>query len=177
MIQLSVAAFGSRALEDVQTNPFYDELLAVGINPVEPPKSIVAGIFHDASGRPFSLDLYRGSIAVVNFWATWCAPCVEELPSLLALYERHADAGLQFIAINIQETPETVASFLVEHQLLDIPIGFDRDGAGSSNLGVRGLPVTFLFDRDGAVFARKLGILDWNSDELSNLVAHIIEEQ
>ena len=111
-------------------------------------------------GREFTLSHLRGKAVFLNFWATWCPPCREEMPSMEALYQRFKDNGLEIAAINLGETGPMVSAFMNEYNL-SFPAVLDlRSGIGSM-YGVRAIPTTFIIDRRGLIVARLVGSIDW----------------
>ncbi|OGB93003.1 MAG: hypothetical protein A2Z31_07785 [candidate division NC10 bacterium RBG_16_65_8] len=114
----------------------------------------------DLDGRLHDLADYRGTVLLVNFWATWCAPCREELPSLERLREALRGRSFEVLAVNVNEGESRVKRFLAEVPL-GIPVFLDRNGDAQRAWKVRGLPATFLLDREGAIRFWYLGELDW----------------
>ncbi len=117
--------------------------------------------FPDASGRPQSLSQWRGQVLVVNFWATWCAPCREEMPDFAALRAQYRPHGVEFVGIAI-DNPAQVAQFL-QRLPVDYPI---LVGQGAAHTLARelgnasgALPYTIVIDRDGALVLTHLGRL------------------
>lgn len=98
----------------------------------------------------------RGKPVLVNFWATWCMPCIEEMPELEAA--RHANPDLVILAVNRNESTEAIAAFAPKVGV-SFPLITDRDGAISERYGVINLPTTFFINRDGTIAARHLGAL------------------
>jgi thiol-disulfide isomerase/thioredoxin len=127
----------------------------------------------DLTGRLHDLADYRGKAVVVNFWATWCQPCREELPSLERL--RDAMRGRQFevLAVNVAEGEPRVKGFLAEVPLR-LPVLLDRDGDTQRAWKVRGLPATFLLDREGAIRYWYLGELDWAQPDILRTVESLL---
>jgi thiol-disulfide isomerase/thioredoxin len=107
----------------------------------------------DASGAPVSLDELRGRPLVLNFWATWCPPCDEEMPALEALYRQQGSDGVQVVTVNLQETPDVVASYLAEKGLT-LPVLLDSAGELAGELDVTYLPTTFFVDEAGIIRSR-----------------------
>jgi peroxiredoxin len=126
-------------------------------------------------GTPVRLSSLKGKVVFLNFWATWCPPCREEMPSMEALYQRFRGRDLEFLALDIQEGREAVAAFMKEHGLT-FPAALDSTGRISAQYGIRGIPTTFIIDRDGGIVASAVGGRDWNTQEvaaaLDALIAH-----
>jgi cytochrome c biogenesis protein CcmG/thiol:disulfide interchange protein DsbE len=103
-----------------------------------------------ADGRTIQLSDYRGQVVLLNTWATWCPPCRDEMPDLEAYYRKRQADGFVVLAVNSQESAETVASFLEEHDFT-FPVLLDPDGVVMRRYGIRGLPTSYFIDRDGVV--------------------------
>jgi thiol-disulfide isomerase/thioredoxin len=106
-------------------------------------------------GPPITLSDLRGRWVLVNFWATWCVPCRQEMPYLAALAETHRDT-LTVLAVNMREQPEEVAAFAAELEI-DLPILLAPDNQTLLAYGVRGLPMSFLVAPDGVLAQRIAG--------------------
>jgi thiol-disulfide isomerase/thioredoxin len=111
-------------------------------------------------GPAIDLAGLRGQVVVLNFWASWCEPCREELPSLELLATRHAGQGLAVLLVNFRETDRAIRRFL-EAQALSLPILRDGDGGAAKDWGVRIYPTTFVVDRQGRVVFSVIGEVDW----------------
>jgi peroxiredoxin len=115
--------------------------------------------FKDLDGQPETMARWRGSLVVVNFWATWCAPCVEEMPDLQRVHDEYAGRGVTVVGLGI-DNPSALKRFRDEH-MLSLPLY--AAGATGSELGrmlgnVSGaLPYTVLLDRDGRIVQARLG--------------------
>jgi len=99
-------------------------------------------------GRTVRLSDYRGQVVLLNIWATWCPPCRDEMPDLEAYYRQHQEDGFVVLAINSQESAETVVVFLEEHDFT-FPVLLDPGGVVMRDYGVLGLPTSFFIDREG----------------------------
>ncbi len=111
------------------------------------------------SGETVDLAKLRGKVVLVNFWATWCAPCVEEMPALARLRERLAPRGFEVLAVNQGEMPQRVSAF-VSRTGLDLPILLDRDKEAGKAWRVRALPTTFIVDSAGRIRFHGEGEID-----------------
>ena len=112
----------------------------------------------DVSGQRVKLSDLRGHPVVVNFWATWCPPCRQELPALQSAYQRFRDKGVILVGVDLKENAETIQNFTTQFGLT-YPLLLDRDGAVSERYQVRGIPTTVIVDADGVVRARHVGPL------------------
>jgi cytochrome c biogenesis protein CcmG/thiol:disulfide interchange protein DsbE len=127
----------------------------------------------DLEGNPFRLADHRGRPVVVNFWASWCGPCVEEFPLLRDTYERHRDEGLTMIGVVVEDNSESARAFMTQ---LDATwaAAMDPGGRVAERYGIFGPPETFFVARDGTVVARQIGQL--SAASLDEKVAAILEE-
>lgn len=112
----------------------------------------------DLEGREVSLSSYRGQVVLANFWATWCGPCVEEMPLLQELYERHVEQGFVVLGINVSNRPEEAEAFAKQHAL-SFPILRDALGDVLVDHHINGLPASMLVDRDGRLVRIWIGPL------------------
>src|SRR5574341_62851 len=108
------------------------------------------------SGR---LSDYRGQVVLLNFWATWCAPCREEMPALQAYYDDHRDQGFVLLAVNAGESADLARPYIEEYGYT-FPVVLDRDGALFDYFAARGLPTSFVLDGQGRVRYQHAGILN-----------------
>lgn len=116
-------------------------------------------------GQPRTLADFAGRPLIVNLWASWCAPCLDEMPALDALARELAPQGWAFIALNHGEMPERVRRFAQELGLAG-PVLLDREQATLPAWGGRSLPATFIFDAQGRPRRRAQGARDWRSPAL-----------
>ncbi|MCP5428075.1 MAG: TlpA family protein disulfide reductase [Chromatiaceae bacterium] len=119
----------------------------------------------DLHGKTVTLADYRGEVVVVNFWASWCPPCVSEMQSMQRGSGWLAQHRGRFIAINMGEEPDVVAKFLTGRDFT-IPVLLDSDGKISSRWGVRRLPATYILDTRGRVAYQALGAREWDNPAL-----------
>ena len=130
-------------------------------------------VFKDPDGGDISLAEFKGTPVLVNLWATWCAPCVKELPTLDRLAESRATAGdLGVIAISQDMAPQgSVTAFLDELGVDHLGAYHDDKMALSGALGVQVMPTTILYDANGREVWRYVGDLDWTGEEAARLLA------
>ena len=134
-------------------------------------KAAPSATFQDPKGRSVSLSDFRGRPLLVNFWATWCAPCVKEMPTLDALAGRE-DGGLQVLAISEDgEERDKVDRFFADHDFSALEPYLDPKMELMPELGVDTLPTTILYDKDGREIWRMVGIADWESKASAALLA------
>ena len=103
-----------------------------------------------AAGPNLRLSEYQGEVVMLNFWATWCGPCRQEMPQLEKIYARYEDAGFTLLGINVDGEPER-ARRMAEEVGVSFPVLFDDDKTVSKLYDIRAMPVTVLIDRDGQV--------------------------
>lgn len=117
--------------------------------------------------RSVSLSQFRGQVLVLNFWATFCPPCLEEMPSLISMAQRMKPKGVIVLGISIDVDANSYHRFLVDHGVNFLTV---RDpGQKTSTLyGTHGWPETYIIDRDGVVRRKFIGPVDWNSPEIRN---------
>jgi len=124
-----------------------------------PAEAILALRLPDPQGKIEALEQWRGKVLVVNFWATWCAPCREEIPMFIKMQDKYRDRGVQFVGISIDQ-PDKTAQFTREFGI-NYPIligGFDVvDKSRDAGNQKRGLPFTLIFDRSGGIGSAELG--------------------
>lgn len=120
-------------------------------------------------GGSFRLSEQRGKTVLVNFWATWCPPCLEEMPAMERLWRKHKDAGFVLVAVSVDADPQKVVPFATAHKLT-FPIVFDSKMAVAEKYGVRALPSSFLLRRDGGLAALALGPRHWDSKASHRLI-------
>ncbi len=119
----------------------------------------------DIDGARHRLEDYRGQVVIVNFWATWCPPCREEMPSMQRAWEQIRTQGIIMLAVNIGEDEDTIAQFTANYPV-DFPLLLDRDSAVVQSWPVLGLPTTFVVDPEGRLAYRAIGGRHWDDLKL-----------
>jgi len=122
-------------------------------------EAIMALTLPDLAGKPQAMAQWRGKVLVVNYWASWCAPCIEEMPAFSRLQEKYAARGVQFVGIGIDDVEKMQAFVRRTPVAYPLLVG-DAAGSQTPALQVRGLPTTVVIDRDGRLEGSRLGRLD-----------------
>jgi thiol-disulfide isomerase/thioredoxin len=128
----------------------------------------------DLAGKQHDLAAYRGKVVLVNFWATWCEPCREEMPSIDRLRNSLKGKPFEVLAVNLAEPLSRIEKFSAT-----MPLGFpllrDRDGAAGKAWKAKLLPASYLIGRDGRIRYVAYGELDWSSDAVRARVAELLQ--
>ena len=132
----------------------------------ETPKPISSVIFEDFSGNSIDLNNYRGKLIVINFWATWCAPCKKEMPSLDKLYTNRNFENLKIFTVNMEQ-PNHVKTkkFFEDLKIQKLEIFFDRNLNFVKKFKLRGVPTTVLINKKGEEFARIIGEVNFQDEK------------
>ncbi len=131
----------------------------------------------DADGKQHRLSDYRGNVVAINFWATWCPPCLREMPSMQRLWDRWKNKNFVILAIDVGEDDETVFRFTIELDTpLEFPLLLDREGKVVAQWPVLGLPTTFILDKQGRVVYRAVGGREWDQAEFYGPIESLLLE-
>lgn len=129
----------------------------------------------DLDGRKRSLDEFSGQVVLVNFWASWCTPCVREMPSIVRLQRALSSQSFAVIGVNVAEG-ERRAAAAAQRLGLDFLVLLDPDGDEFARWGGQVLPTTFLLDQAGRVRYVALGPLEWDDQEVIETVSRLFRE-
>jgi cytochrome c biogenesis protein CcmG, thiol:disulfide interchange protein DsbE len=121
------------------------------------------------SDRKVTLSEFHGQVVVLNFWATWCPPCIEELPSLMEMQRRMKAKGVTVLAVSVDEDENAYKDFLKAHGVNLLTV---RDPSGKSNqlYGTVKFPETYIIDRNGVMRRKFIGAVDWTEPEITNFL-------
>jgi len=122
------------------------------------------------------LDDYLGKVIVVNFWATWCVPCVKEMPSFESLYRRYRSQGLTLLAVSLDKGDSTKVQEFADKYKLSFPILLDTEGVAEKLYPSFSIPFTYVIDKQGRVVARVDGAKNWESSETFEAVEHLLKQ-
>lgn len=126
----------------------------------------------DIEGIPFDFEKAKGKVVLVNFWATWCPPCVAEMPSLQELYDDYGDKVAFLFVTN--DAKEKVAPFM-EEKGYTLPI-FHETSKAPDQLVSRSIPATYLIDKEGNIVIDKVGAANWNSDKVRSTIDALLQK-
>ena len=130
--------------------------------------------YPDLGGRNVSLSQHKGKVVLINVWATWCKPCVDEMPSLERLYQKFKDQPFEILAVSIDaDGKESVAPFMAKHKL-SFPALLDQKGDIRGPYGITGVPESFIIDRNGRMVKKIVGPLNWTSPQIIQYVHQLI---
>ncbi len=118
-----------------------------------------------ANGKPLKLSSLKGSVVLLNFWATWCPPCREEIPSMMKLNSAMTGKPFQMVAVSIDEGGKPVIESFFKDTGLLLPTYIDESGAAAKAYGITGVPESFIIDKQGVLVKKIIGGLAWDSPE------------
>lgn len=144
----------------------------------DPPRDAPGMTFRSGDGKVFRLADFKGRVVLVNFWATWCAPCIRELPTLDRLQETLRDEDFAMITINEDRGGAKVAgAFLEKMELLNLRLYLDDKMALALKFGLKNMPTSYLLDREGKVVGSLAGVAEWDSPEAEALIRHYLRQE
>ena len=146
-----------------------------GLQILDDPPVRPASPFYDGDGNVLTLQDFGDKVLLVNFWATWCAPCIVEMPALDALQVEFGGDDFQVITISHDRSVEDAREFFQETGLENLTLFHDNTFAGSRAVGAPGLPVSILYDRHGREMARMPRDAHWDSEDAFALIRAAIE--
>jgi len=130
----------------------------------------------DPGGNKLSLKDFRGKIVMLNFWASWCDPCREEMPSMERLYQEFRDKGFVVLAVNVRDKREDALAFMRKFNVT-YPVVFDPSGRWLLRYGAWGLPNTYIIGPEGEGLARMRGHADWYSSGARALIGALLNQK
>jgi peroxiredoxin len=133
-------------------------------------------VLTNAEGKKISLKDFRGKTLFLNFWATWCEPCREEMPAMEKLYQEYKDKNFTVLAVNVKDRRQEALAFVKEFKLT-YPIAFDPNAEVATLYGAWGLPTTYIIGPKGEGLARGWGPAEWYSPASRNLFKELLEEK
>jgi peroxiredoxin len=128
-------------------------------------------------GKAISLSSYRGKVVMVHFWATWCPPCVEELPALERLHRAYFGKDLEILAVSVDEGGAVDVEQFMRKNRFALPVLLNPDQSVSRQYGTFKFPETYLVDREGIVRLKIIGAADWTSPEAQKFVQALVDRK
>lgn len=129
------------------------------------------------SGGKAGLSEFTGKVVLLNFWATWCIPCREEMPAMEQLWQRYREQGFVIVAIAVNRGERQQVASFVDKLALSYPVLLDPEGEARKRYEVTALPMSYFIGRDGKFSARAVGIREWDSPAADNVVTTLLEKQ
>lgn len=117
------------------------------------------------NNESLTLSSLKGKVVLLNFWATWCPPCREEIPSMMKLNSAMAGKPFQMVAISIDEGGKKAVEDFFKESRFSLPAYLDQDTAAAKVYGITGVPETFVIDKQGIIVKKVIGPMDWSSPE------------
>ena len=127
----------------------------------------------DEEGVVHKLESYRGQVLVVNFWASWCTPCVRELPGLNRLRQEFGGQPFEILGVNVAEPPNRLKRFF-KRQPIGFPVLYDRESEAFHAWNVKGLPTSFVIDREGRIRYLVRGAIEWDDTETIGIIKRLL---
>lgn len=144
---------------------------------ISEPFQVADFVLEDMDGKSHSLHDYRGKVVLINFWATWCTPCVREIPSMERLYQALRDKPFIVLAVNQWENADHVFPFMGQLDVFPtFPILFDPKSEVSQAFGVKGLPTSYIIDKQGRAVFRAIGGREFNHVEIRQQVEALLKD-
>jgi thiol-disulfide isomerase/thioredoxin len=169
-------ASGAQVVEAAVSNaPWYaSRLEALGFYVFPAPEPLPPFTVKTLAGSDAGLNSLSGKMVLLNFWATWCPPCKEEMPSIQALHEKMKGTAFEVFAISVGEKAKTVTDF-VKASPYTFPMYLDESGSASAPFAGRGIPTTFILDKQGRAIAGIVGSRSYDSPEVLTLFKELVE--
>jgi len=142
---------------------------------LESPPAQPSMVFKKPDGSEMRLADYKGKVILVNIWATWCAPCIAEMPMLDALQAKKGGANFEVVTISLDRTAEEAEAWFTKNNINNLPLWHDSTYGVSGKLSLPGLPTSIFYNKQGREIARIPGEVDWTSDEALALVDYLTE--
>ncbi|MDH5369530.1 MAG: TlpA family protein disulfide reductase [Gammaproteobacteria bacterium] len=133
-------------------------------------------ILYDLNNKQVDLKQLKGNVVLVNFWASWCPPCVHEMPSMERLKKRFSAKGFTILGVNMAEDRKTVEQFLSSKVSISFPVLFDSQGNALKRWGVFAFPTSYVIDKAGNIRYALFGGIDWETEDIIKKISRLIDE-
>ena len=131
--------------------------------------------FPDLTGKTVSLSDYRGRLVFLNIWATWCPPCVDEMPSMEKLYNKFKSDQFEILAVSVDGEGSKVVAPFMERLNLTFPALLDKKGKIKNIYGVTGIPESFIIGKNGIILKKVIGPIDWAKPDVSRFFEDLLQ--
>ncbi len=131
--------------------------------------------FPDLTGQTVSLSDYRGRLVFLNIWATWCPPCVDEMPSMEKLYNKFKSDQFEILAVSVDGEGSKVVAPFMERLNLTFPALLDKKGKIKNIYGVTGIPESFIIGKNGIILKKVIGPIDWAKPDVSRFFEDLLQ--
>jgi cytochrome c biogenesis protein CcmG, thiol:disulfide interchange protein DsbE len=168
------SAFGADEKE-LTPSDIQQSLIELGFRVFKSPVEAPEFNLENLAGDSITLSSYRGKIVLLNFWATWCPPCRAEMPSMQALYDTLDGEEFEIVAVDLNESRQTVKSFVEENEYT-FPVLLDSTGAVGATYGARSIPTSFLIDSAGNALGFLVGSRTWEGDDIEALFHALLKK-
>lgn len=125
---------------------------------------------------PLTLEPLRGKVVLLNFWATWCPPCREEIPSMMKLNQQMAGKPFQMVCVSVDEGGKQAVQKFFKESGFFLPTYLDPSGQAAAAYGLTGVPETFVIDKNGVIAKKIIGGLDWASPEVVGFLEDLMKQ-
>ena len=169
----SAPAASAAAVQPVAPSELRERLIAAGLAVAKEPLDAESFELASLAGGTVHLNDYLGRVVFLNFWATWCPPCRDEMPSMERLHRLLGGRGLEIVAVDLQEPKDTVQKFVKDNSLT-FTVLLDARGEVGGAWGAQSIPTTYLIDRKGRILARSIGGRQWDSADMVALFEAVL---
>ncbi len=130
----------------------------------------------DLQGNNHTLSNYRGKVVMVNFWATYCGPCIKEMPSMQRLKDKMSGKPFSILSVDMAEEKHDVKAFLTQHQIkIDFPVLLNPEGNVIEDWMISAVPTTFIIDPKGTIRYALFGGIEWDKEDVINTIDGLLE--
>lgn len=150
---------------------FYD----VNLNRLKEGMEVPDFRVYNLEGKAFTKSNFKGKIIVVNFWASWCPPCIEEMPLFVEIKKRYQESGIELVLANVGENVDDIRNFIDKNKFA-ISVYRDPNKEASRMFGTYKYPETYIIDQDGILRKKIIGSITWRKEEVLNYLDGIIKE-
>jgi len=165
-LSLNVQAYGGE-----------DDLFSkIGMIPIKGDKKAPDFSLQDLNGKKFGLNQFKGKVIFINFWATWCGPCKEEMPSMEVLHQQFKEKKFILLAVSVDYGDQKLVKEFINRYQYTFPVLIDPKCNTLDLFQVKGIPATFLIDKKGRMIGKAIGPRDWKSPEVASLINLLIQK-